>query len=73
MSAGDVQLEGPMHVHRAPQPKATRRTAFMAWGDGRIDNASLTCTFADNWQKLWQARTPYEAKKKGTKRKVLLD
>ena len=56
---GDLQLEHPIHVHRAPPPpppgsKTYRRTIFVSWDHGKVINASLTTVFADTWKSLWE-------------------
>jgi hypothetical protein len=56
---GDLQLEHPIHVHRAPPPpppgsKTYRRTIFVSWDHGKVINASLTTVFADSWKSLWE-------------------
>ena len=66
LQPGDLQLEHPIHVHRAPCPppagsNSYRRVLFVSWDHGKALNASLTSVFADNWKSLWEDDTLLEA------------
>ena len=59
MTKGDVQLTNPFHVHRAPPPPKSkgnpRRTIFVSWDRFRLENASSTVTWHDNWRSVWES------------------
>ena len=68
-SQGDVQLEDPMHVHRAPKPPCPgsgkhRRTIFVCWGGNRLGNASLPAVFHDTYKGMWNNADMLEAQRK---------